>query len=73
MVFQVEERPEVQHTGLEDFRRRIGLFIKGAETEGTHTVVRRHGKPAVVLVSADWYIAHGGDIGTVPVAKPPAS
>ena len=68
-VSPMEKRPEVVSTGLEDLRKQLGAFIRAA-TAGKHTIVRRHGKPIVVLVPVDWYVEHGGDVGPVTVKKP---
>ena len=48
--------------GIEDARRRLGDLVDLARYRGTATCITRQGKPAAVVVSADWYDAVEKDI-----------
>jgi prevent-host-death family protein len=46
---------EIQEIGLEQARPRLGEIVDKARLAGTPTHITRQGKPAAVVVGAEWY------------------
>jgi prevent-host-death family protein len=58
----------MEQIGIEEARRRLGDIVDRARLTHEHTQITRMGKPAAVVVSAEWYeqakalIAAAGDL-----------
>jgi prevent-host-death family protein len=46
---------KTQQLPTEEARKKLGDLLNAAQFAGQHTEITRHGKPAGLLVPADWY------------------
>lgn len=55
----------MDEVSIENARPVLGEIVDKARLAGTHTTITRQGKPAAVVVSADWYAMACAMVGTL--------